>query len=102
MSPSWRDTDTKLWTRDSDYSWTDSDPWITQAARAPSPEVMRAKQSDESFDTQEKNIASLVRVKTYNQLRTSADSWNEYEFDGLVINVSTGFVSVCRSHVISR
>jgi len=40
-------------------------PWITQVARTPSPEVMCAKQSDESFDAQEKNIATFVRVKTY-------------------------------------
>lgn len=58
---------------------------------------MRAKQSDESFDAQEKNIVSLVRVKTYKQLRTSADSWNEREFDGLVINISTGFVLISKA-----
>lgn len=61
VSPPWPNTDRKLWTRNSDYSWIDSDLWV-QVARASLTEVMHAQHSDESCDAQEENTASLVGV----------------------------------------
>ena len=100
MSPPWPNTETKLWIRDSDYFWTDSDLEVAQAARALSSEIMRARQSDENFDTEEKNTASIVRVKTYNQMDISADFLNEHEFSGLIINISKGFVLIPKANCL--
>ncbi|KAL9125648.1 MAG: hypothetical protein Q9217_005172 [Psora testacea] len=101
LFPPWPNTNAKLWTRDSGYFWTDSDLWVTQVDRAPSSEVMHTNQSDESFDAKEKNTASLVRVKTYNQLDNTVVFRDEYEFDGLVINVSEGFVLISKANCLS-